>query len=512
MLIEQLSIAYKCHSSIGNSVDLKEMMHEVLKTFVSESYGICAKFFVQDENKNLVEFTKFGKPTKISIKHCDNTKEGVILYHEDDFDILKINLEVGAIFLILKNYEFQFDFFISMFESLIPKLNLSVNACLNYERLNSSYKILQQQKIELLKANRTKDDFLANMSHELKTPLNSIMVISSVMAKNKDQKLDSQQVKNMEIIKKCSDDLLELINDILDISKIEAGEIVIHKEHIDLEIILNELFESFEPMAKEKNLDFVKNYEVGDFKIYSDEMKIKQIIKNLLSNAIKFTSSGKIEIEVGFENNFIEVRVRDTGIGMKPEQLNNIFDRFKQIDDSRTRKYKGTGLGLAISKEFSILLDGNLSCQSNLNEGSIFTLILPRNESSKFFEVSKNDGNESKEIESQNVAKKHILLLHSNSLEQFNLTMLLRRSGFDVTPVVNLERLKDKILMLERDNLILLIDERIEEINKRILDVDYNIKIVTLNKGKSIIKNSLFSLDYDLKHEILVEKIKNFFD
>ena len=220
LLIEQLSIAYRCHCSIGNSVNLKEMIHEVLKTFVSESYAFYGHFCLLTEDMTFENFDSFGKIIDFDYKKYDDYKDQLSIINDEDLIILKINLDNGILFLASKNVDVDCSFFLLMFESLISKLNLSVNACLNYNKLEKVNHLLKKQKKELIKANKIKDDFLANMSHELKTPLNSISIISKVMANNKDNKLDDLSLKNIKIINKCSEDLTEIINDILDISKI----------------------------------------------------------------------------------------------------------------------------------------------------------------------------------------------------------------------------------------------------------------------------------------------------
>ncbi len=237
---------------------------------------------------------------------------------------------------------------------------------------------LHHQKNQLLQANQSKDDFLANMSHELKTPLNSINVISSVMMKNKKGKLDTEQVKNLEIINSCGNDLLYLINDVLDISKLEAGEIELNKSTIDFEKTILNIKEMFSPQVEQKNIKFNFSYDSQVKLIYSDEQRIKQIIKNLLSNALKFTLDGEIGLFVSDNNEFIEVIVQDDGIGIAKDKLEHIFDRFKQADESTTRKFGGTGLGLSICKELTTLLEGELYVNSKEGKGTCFHLLLPK--------------------------------------------------------------------------------------------------------------------------------------
>ena len=177
MLVEQLSIAYKCNSSIGNSINLKEMIQEVLKTFVSESYSIYSEFLLINHLGELEKIHSFGRINEFDANKYSSYKNPVDLIVNEDIKVLKINLENAVLFFVLKNTNMDCSFFVSMLESFIPKLNISVNACINFQKLEQTNKYLEEQKKELIKANKIKDDFLANMSHELKTPLNSITVI-----------------------------------------------------------------------------------------------------------------------------------------------------------------------------------------------------------------------------------------------------------------------------------------------------------------------------------------------
>jgi two-component system chemotaxis sensor kinase CheA len=237
---------------------------------------------------------------------------------------------------------------------------------------------LKEQQKQLIESDKYKTNFLANMSHELKTPLNSIIVISSIMGKNKNQKLDEEQVKNMKIINSCGNDLLFLINDILDISKIEAGEISINLTKIDINKLIEELVSEMSPLTTQKGLALEFKSLIDNIVFLSDSHRIKQILKNLLSNAIKFTSKGTISIILEENDDDIIIKVVDEGIGIAVDKLNHIFERFKQADGSTTRKYGGTGLGLAISKELAILLGGDVKAFSALDKGSTFELVLPK--------------------------------------------------------------------------------------------------------------------------------------
>lgn len=247
------------------------------------------------------------------------------------------------------------------------------------DKLKDFTKTLKQQKSELEQLNKHKSDFLANMSHELKTPLNSINVISSIMINSKKETLSEKQLKNLKIINNCGNDLLYLINDILDISKLEAGELCIDKKLIDVKLLMIEIKEAFDIDAIKNNINFTLNYDDRIETICSDKNRIKQIVKNLLSNAFKFSKGGNVEFIVEDLEKDIKITVKDDGIGIEKKKLVHIFERFKQADESTTRKFGGTGLGLAISKELITLLGGSISVESQINEGSSFSIVLPKN-------------------------------------------------------------------------------------------------------------------------------------
>lgn len=501
MLIEQLSIAYRCHCSIGNSVNLKEMIHEVLKTFVSESYAFYGHFCLLTEDMTFENFDSFGKIIDFDYKKYDDYKDQLSIINDEDLIILKINLDNGILFLASKNVDVDCSFFLPMFESLISKLNLSVNACINYNKLEKVNHLLKKQKKELIKANKIKDDFLANMSHELKTPLNSISIISKVMANNKDNKLDDLSLKNIKIINKCSEDLTELINDILDISKIEAGELTITKNSVSLKNLIQELCDSFAPIAHNKNIEFINNFQIDNDNIFTDEYRTKQIIKNLLSNAIKFTNEGKVEILSKEFDEYFKISIIDSGIGIAKNNLNCIFDRFKQVDDSMGKKHQGTGLGLAISKQLSQMLNGYITATSEVGVGSTFKYIIYKKSNENILENNNNNKTEINEKESvflfdKFFLEKQIYLFHSNSIEQFNLTINLKKYGLKVIPILNEDKLKEKIDDIKNNNNLLILDSKIKNL-QNIID------------NEKITKSNLLILEDETTIENLIENLKN---
>ncbi|MFB5762977.1 response regulator [Paenibacillus medicaginis] len=249
---------------------------------------------------------------------------------------------------------------------------------------------LEQQAMQLAVTSKYKSEFLANMSHELRTPLNSLLILSQLLSENRDANLNSKQVEYAQTIYMSGADLLKMIDEILDLSKVDAGKMDINYESVSLEGLEKFVEQNFAPVAAKKELQLVSKRE-GRLPqaIISDGYRVKQIIRNLLSNAFKFTSSGSVEFTIAEadkeelpaylnENQpYLALSVRDTGIGIAPDKTDLIFEAFQQVDGTMSRKYGGTGLGLSISRELSRLLGGGIEVESLQGEGSCFTLYLP---------------------------------------------------------------------------------------------------------------------------------------
>ncbi|WP_292082889.1 MULTISPECIES: response regulator [unclassified Brevundimonas] len=238
---------------------------------------------------------------------------------------------------------------------------------------------LELKARELEQASQYKSDFLANMSHELRTPLNSLLILSKLLADNPDETLSEDQVKYARTIQSSGNDLLTLINDILDLSKIEAGHIQARPEAVSLQRLGDDIRQMFQPVADDRGLAFEIDLGSGDDGVETDRQRLEQILKNLLSNAFKFTEKGKVRLSVTDAGpDEVAFAVSDTGIGIAPEQQNSVFEAFQQADGTISRRYGGTGLGLSISRELARLLGGRIGLESRAGEGSVFTLILPR--------------------------------------------------------------------------------------------------------------------------------------
>jgi signal transduction histidine kinase/DNA-binding response OmpR family regulator/CHASE3 domain sensor protein len=257
----------------------------------------------------------------------------------------------------------------------------AANLDLKNTALTTAQDQLRERALELERASRYKSEFLANMSHELRTPLNSSLILAKLLADNAGGNLNEEQVRFAQTIYSAGNDLLNLINDILDISKVEAGKLELVPEELPLRRVIEGLVRTFEPLAHQKNLEFALNVEPSvPASIHTDRQRLEQILKNLLSNAVKFTDAGRVSLTVSANaDGWVQFEVQDSGIGIAPEQQDKIFDAFHQADGSTARKYGGTGLGLSISRDLTSLLGGTLTVASTIGEGSTFTLSLPRN-------------------------------------------------------------------------------------------------------------------------------------
>lgn len=244
------------------------------------------------------------------------------------------------------------------------------------ERVNA---FVQLKARELEQASQYKSDFLANMSHELRTPLNSSLILAKLLADNPDDNLTPEQIKYAQTIQSSGNDLLNLINDILDLSKIEAGHVEIQPEPVMLEHLASNLRQLFQPVAQNKGVEFAIDITAGcPPTITTDLKRLEQVLKNLLSNAFKFTEAGKVEFSACYAGDEqIALSITDTGVGIAEEQQQSIFEAFRQADGTISRKYGGTGLGLSISRELTRLLGGTIQLKSRMDHGSTFTVLLP---------------------------------------------------------------------------------------------------------------------------------------
>jgi CheY-like chemotaxis protein/signal transduction histidine kinase/CHASE3 domain sensor protein len=247
------------------------------------------------------------------------------------------------------------------------------------DELSRAQVVLVERATELQRANQYKSEFLANMSHELRTPLNSSLILAKILADNKGGNLTDEQIKFAQTISSAGNDLLAIINDILDLSKVEAGRVELAVGPVVVATIVDNIDKAFQPVAQQKGLRFstVVESDIPE-QIETDQQRLSQILKNLLSNALKFTEKGEVSLRISrITAKTVSFAVHDTGIGISAHQQGIIFEAFRQADGSTHRKYGGTGLGLTISRDLARLLGGDISVQSTAGKGSSFTLTLP---------------------------------------------------------------------------------------------------------------------------------------
>jgi signal transduction histidine kinase/HAMP domain-containing protein/CheY-like chemotaxis protein len=276
--------------------------------------------------------------------------------------------------------------------ALLAKQNSAIE--MQNRQIEQARSTLEERAQQLAISSRYKSDFVANMSHELRTPLNSLLVLAKLLSENQDGNLTGQQVDFARTIHAAGSDLLQLINDILDLSKVEAGKMDVNPAELPLTALVEYVDATFRPMAADKGLSFSIQVRPGTpDRLYVDEQRLEQIVRNLLSNAVKFTSAGEVRLTVGRadrvelggalrgSSDVIEFAVSDTGVGIAKNKLSTIFDAFRQADGTTSRRYGGTGLGLSISRDIARLLGGEVRASSRLGKGSTFTLYLPARQS-----------------------------------------------------------------------------------------------------------------------------------
>lgn len=236
---------------------------------------------------------------------------------------------------------------------------------------------IEQKSVQLEAANKHKSQFLANVSHELRTPLNAIIGFTRMVIRKTGDQIPKLQKDNLQKVLISSEHLLSLINDLLDLAKIESGRMEVFAEFFKIEEVIQVATTTVEPLLKDGRVRLITEINRDVPTLNTDRDKLKQSILNLLSNAAKFTEKGEIKVSAWQENGSLKLVVSDTGIGMKKEALENIFEDFRQADMSSSSKFGGTGLGLAIVKRFVNLLGGDIGVESEVGKGSTFTITLP---------------------------------------------------------------------------------------------------------------------------------------
>ncbi len=350
--------------------------------------------------------------------------------------------------------------------------------------LNMSQKELEEKAKDLVLSNKYKSEFLANMSHELRTPLNSILILSELLSE-KDSNLTEKQREFAKTINTSGSDLLKLINDILDLSKVEAGKMEVNISKMNIEDFKSEIFGMFEQISIKKNLKFsIDISEKLPENVMTDEVKVKQIIKNLISNAFKFTKQGSVDLNVREYENKIKFEITDTGIGISEDKIKSIFDAFQQEDGTINREFGGTGLGLSISMEYAELLGGTLEVESTKDVGSKFILTLPVTYDTFHFEKEKT-----------NVVKK----ISDDLIEEINKEEgeKLFKKPFEVPYVLD-----DRHEINDNDKVLLIIDDD-PNFAKVIMDISRakNFKVIVAETGEV----GLYLADYYMPTGIILD-------
>jgi HAMP domain-containing protein/signal transduction histidine kinase/CheY-like chemotaxis protein len=345
-------------------------------------------------------------------------------------------------------------------EKAILLANQKEEVELKNQEVEVARKALEEKADQLTLTSKYKSEFLANMSHELRTPLNSLQILANELIANRDGNLSGKQIEFAKTINACGDDLIQLINDILDLSKIESGYISVDYNPISFAEISRFVESTFNPISETKHLQFqISMDENLPEMIETDSQRLNQILKNLLSNAFKFTEKGSVRLKIYKANNnwktkninldeaeaAVAFEISDSGIGISKEKLSIIFEAFQQAEGSTSRKYGGTGLGLSISRGLSDLLGGSIELESEINVGSKFTLFLPL----KFIPVSHIE-DVSEEVSTSNKQKGKLKSLPSSTFNRSDIDLFfVDEVGDDRTDI----KPNDQVLLIAEDNL-----------------------------------------------------------
>lgn len=312
-------------------------------------------------------FDAEGKPFKVIKIASDITKT-----KQQQLELTEMNQK-------LKSHSDDLKIQHNKLQQINLELELKTKALEQKNKEVEAAKLLVDQKTTQLEiSSKYKSEFLANMSHELRTPLNSLLILSQDLAENRVKNLSDEQVESAEIMYRSGCDLLELINEVLDLSKIEAGKMTLNVSKVSINGFTKELINDFKHQAEKKNLTYTVT-QIGELPthITTDKQRLGQVLRNIISNAIKFTSVGGVKVEIFTKDENLHFKVTDSGIGISLPEQSSVFEPFHQADSSTSRKYGGTGLGLSISRDLIKLLRGEITLESTVHKGSIFTVYIP---------------------------------------------------------------------------------------------------------------------------------------
>jgi signal transduction histidine kinase/DNA-binding response OmpR family regulator len=379
--------------SIGSALGRKKPEHLLIAPFMVDgtANGVIELGFIHPVDPSCVElFERVSQSIAITIRSSNyRTRQQELLeetqrqaeeLHVQSEELRTANEEITEKAEILAQSQARLENQQSELEETNAQLEEQTQTLeMQKDDLGRAKEALEAQARELEQTSQYKSDFLANMSHELRTPLNSSLILAKLLADNPEGNLTAEQVRYAQTIQSSGNDLLALITEILDLSKIEAGRLEVHSEPVSIPVLFDQLQRAFQPIATEKGLKLRTHVEESIPRAFeTDPLRLSQIMKNLLSNAVKFTENGQISLKAkGGPDGFVSLIVRDTGIGIPEHQRDMIFEPFRQADGTTNRKYGGTGLGLSISRELAHRLGGRIELTSEVGVGSEFAVVLP---------------------------------------------------------------------------------------------------------------------------------------
>jgi signal transduction histidine kinase/CheY-like chemotaxis protein/CHASE3 domain sensor protein len=404
---------------VFNTVKGKFIPHEIITIPIDNGNEIIAVISLatvssfEEKSLKLIDQILFTLSARI---------EGILAYHE----VMKISEK-----LEMQNHELE-----TQKTELVSQSAELISQSAELMKKNAE---LETQKKQLSEATRLKTNFLSNMSHELRTPLNSVIALSGVLNKRLTGKIPDEEYSYLEVIKRNGQHLLALINDILDISRIEAGRQDLEINRFNINELVEDVISMINPQAKQKNIELLFTKSDDNLYVISDTDKCHHIMQNIVGNAVKFTEKGNVTVAAGQTKNNIYITVSDTGIGISEDQIPHIFDEFRQADSTTSRRFGGTGLGLALARKYAGLLGGSVTVKSTIGTGSEFTLTLPVSYSGQKYLNEPGNSGASKFTERYNQPQtnsgnntKTILLVEDSEPAIIQIKDLLEESGFQI--------------------------------------------------------------------------------